>query len=138
MAKVAHEPNTGCWLWTGCLVDGYGVVSLGNKRHKAHRASYEHHVGPIPEGLDLDHLCRQRSCVNPAHLEPVTRRENVLRGFGACAIHARKTHCRNGHPLSGDNLYTERDGGRRCRACGNAKVRAYVARKRLAAAATSQ
>jgi hypothetical protein len=79
--KYVPEPNTGCWLWTG-YVDrhGYGQFK-GAKQGSAHRWSYEYHAGPIPEGLQLDHLCRVRSCVNPAHLEPVTCRVNVSRGL---------------------------------------------------------
>ena len=76
------EPNTGCWLWTAALKNGYGRITMMNPKRKtaAHRVSYEAFVGPIPEGLTLDHLCRVRCCVNPAHLEPVTMRENIMRG----------------------------------------------------------
>lgn len=74
----------GCWIWLGRINGfGYGELKCGERRLKAHRVSYEHHVGPIPEGLDLDHLCRVRPCVNPEHLEPVTRSENIRRGHRA-------------------------------------------------------
>lgn len=82
----------GCWLWQGALnTKGYAVLSVGGRggrRHYAHRLSYEIHVGPIPAGLQIDHLCRVRRCVNPAHLEPVTNRENVLRGIAARQLEA--------------------------------------------------
>lgn len=80
--KITPEPNSGCWLWTGFVhPSGYGVIRTGNKNTYAHRCSYELFVGAVPEGLQLDHICRVRCCVNPAHLEPVTPQENVLRGL---------------------------------------------------------
>lgn len=75
-----YREEKGCWLWQGTLRAGYGRVKIGGRLQEAHRASYEHHVGPIPEGLVVDHLCRNRSCINPAHLEPVTEMENIRRG----------------------------------------------------------
>ncbi len=109
-----HE--TPCWVWDRGL-DGYGYGRMRGRR--AHRVSYELHVGPIPEGLDLDHLCRVRNCVNPAHLEPVTRAENVLRGVSRPAENARKTHCIHGHALTPDNVYVppKRPGMRYCLRC---------------------
>ena len=141
-AKIEPEPNTGCWLWTGSLGrDGYGRMRFpgapsGASPVLAHRYVYEKLIGPIPAGLTLDHICRMRSCVNPAHLEPVTRRENVLRGVGITAMHARKMTCLNGHQLSGTNLvqgHLRRRGLRRCRICTNAYHREWQrkARKRL-------
>ena len=106
------EPNTGCWLWLGGL-SGSGYAHLANKA--VHRLMYEREVGPIPTGLDLDHLCRQRSCINPAHLEPVTRRENLMRGPTVPARNAMKTTCRNGHPYD----YVDGEGWRHCRQCRN-------------------
>lgn len=129
--QVQPEPNTGCWLWTGCLAheNGYARFSVFGRQLQVHRWAYEYFVGPIPEGLHLDHLCRVRSCVNPAHLEPVTNRENALRGISFSAVNAKKTHCVNGHELSGDNLRItrERNGrrGRGCRACNRAMCRKY-------------
>ena len=78
-AKVSPEPNTGCWLWTGATVRGYGQFWQGDRKILAHRFAYVNLVGLVPIGKELDHLCRVRCCCNPAHLEPVTRRENMLR-----------------------------------------------------------
>lgn len=115
----------GCWLWSGAQFGGdagdrYGSFYVrGNPGRQvyAHRLSYELAIGPIPDGLHLDHLCCIRLCVNPAHLEPVTSRVNTLRGNTPAARNLAKTHCRNGHPLSGSNLYLTPDGRRRCRSC---------------------
>lgn len=118
-------PN-GCIEWTGGLNGvGYGQFYAGRTsmdqtgKTYAHRWAYEHFVGPIPEGLFLDHLCRNRKCVNTNHLEPVTPRENVLRGIAPAAQHATKTHCPAGHPYVGDNLRVT-NGSRFCRACSRA------------------
>lgn len=111
--KYTPEPNSGCWLWTGSLSQGYGCI----EHTRAHRISFEHFRHKIPDGLVLDHLCRVRCCVNPDHLEPVTNYTNIIRGFGAPAMNARKTHCVHGHSLEGDNLYTNADGNRICRKC---------------------
>ena len=106
-----------CWLWLGALDrDGYGQVSVSSRTRRAHRWVWTVLVGEIPKGLVIDHLCRVKSCVNPDHMEPVTRAENVMRGYGPPAKHARQSHCNRGHPLSGDNLYQAR-GRRYCRAC---------------------
>lgn len=96
-----------CWNWKGALSGGgYGQVHLkDNKTVRAHRLTYELLVGPIPAGLQLDHLCRNRKCVNPKHLEPVTRRVNILRGVGASAQNAKRTLCKNGHPLNEENTF---------------------------------
>lgn len=112
-SRVALDPaGSGCWLWTGNISpNGYG--RYGSRY--AHRLVFEALVGPIAEGLDLDHLCRVRGCVNPAHLEPVSRSENLRRGD--MDRQAAKTHCRAGHPYSGDNLYVSPRGSRGCRAC---------------------
>jgi hypothetical protein len=94
----------------------------------AHRLVYEELVGPIPEGMELDHLCRNTSCVNPAHLEPVPHRVNVLRGVGPTAENAVKTECVNGHPLTGRNLCIRKEGGRKCRTCLYAARDRWIAR----------
>jgi hypothetical protein len=120
-----------CWLWQGDQVrGGYGRVSTGqvngrSKRGPVHRVLWEALVGPIPDGLELDHLCRDARCVNPDHLEPVTHQENVLRSDNAAAINARKTHCVNGHALEGHNIYVppKRPDRRYCRTCQNQRGR---------------
>lgn len=126
---VQREPS-GCWLWIGMLNNkGYGtfyVHEYGNKK-AAHIFSYEHFVGPVPEGLELDHLCRMTRCVNYEHLEPVTHKENMHRG-----VKASRAHCAEGHPFSGDNLIID-NGTRRCRICRNRRKSDREKRKRQAA-----
>jgi hypothetical protein len=117
------QKGESCWLWTAAKTHGYGLFWNGTRQVPAHKFSYEFYVGPVPEGLQLDHLCRVRACVNPLHLEPVTCRENLLRGAGRTAINAARTHCPYGHPYSGDNLYLKPNGNRECRTC-NARRRA--------------
>ena len=108
-----------CWNWTGKTktTRGYGVLWFGGgKTISAHRFSYEIHNGKIPNGLQIDHLCRNRKCVNPEHLEAVTDKVNVLRGIGLSAMNARKTHCKNGHPFNKQNTWHYK-GQRVCRIC---------------------
>ena len=110
--------ESGCWDWVGCVArSGYGRLrdGRGNTRN-AHRVMYERLRGPIPTGLQIDHLCRNRRCVNPDHLEPVTQRVNLLRGKTLVARQAAQTHCKRGHPLTEDNIY-RLNGSRRCRSC---------------------
>src|SRR6185312_12891331 len=120
----------GCWRWTGAINScGYGNIWDGERNQQAHRVSYEMAIGPIPKGLTIDHLCRNRACVNPAHLEPVTCRTNILRSPVALAARwIGRTHCAKGHELSGDNVIQRSDGGRRCRACRNERSKVYCAR----------
>lgn len=118
--RVREDAN-GCWIWTGHrLPNGYGRISksLGDREMveiPVHRFAYEYVVGKIPEGLELDHLCRNPPCVNPAHLEPVTHRENLLRGNGWSGRNARKSACKHGHEFTPENTY--RGGERRGRQC---------------------
>jgi hypothetical protein len=121
-----------CWIWTKSLDHGYGSIQeVGTRRGiRAHRLSWELHGGTLIDGLELDHLCRNRACVNPAHLEQVTGTINILRGEGAAAQNARKTHCKNGHPFAGDNLRITADGKRQCRECLRARQRARYRRVR--------
>lgn len=126
LTKIRLAPS-GCWLWTGATYPaGYGKTGVDGRTLLAHRVSYELFVGPIPEGLQLDHLCRVRNCVNPAHLEPVTAAENTLRGNGPAAVNARKSSCVRGHPLSGNNLYVCPRGRRECRKCRAAAGRRWM------------
>lgn len=112
-AKVEPEPNSGCWIWMGTISrDGYGkIMATGRKNRWVHRVSYELEHGPISDGLVIDHLCRNRLCANPKHLEAVTPLVNVRRGL------ATQTSCQRGHPLSGENLYLKVRVERVCRTC---------------------
>lgn len=133
----------GCWQWQANTIKGYGQFFFPDTPRQAHRVAYEDLVGPIPEGLTLDHLCHNadptcnagplclhRSCVNPAHLEPVPSGTNTLRGRSLTAVNARKTHCINGHPLSGDNLYIAPSSGER--QCVTCKRETTIRRRRAA------
>ena len=110
-----------CWEWTGNPDGrGYGRAYIKRKPWKVHRLVWTALVGPIPPGLTLDHLCRNPLCCNPDHLEPVTNRVNILRGYGPTARQARQTHCLRGHEFTPENIYTQRGrSGRSCLACRN-------------------
>ncbi|ATS93004.1 HNH endonuclease [Mycobacterium phage Superphikiman] len=123
---AATKPGAnGCIEWAaGRDRDGYGVFHLG-KSLRAHRWIYEHVVGAIPEGFVIDHLCRNRACVNPEHLEPVENRENLMRGETRARRNAEKVECPQGHPYSGDNLYVSPTGGRACKTCRLENLRRF-------------
>lgn len=148
--KVDKNGANGCWLWVASLNnDGYGQFWGKDRMRKAHRVSYELVRGEIPKGLELDHLCKIRHCINPDHLEPVTYRENQSRSSQTIlAIHRARDFCPQGHPLEGDNLTMDhlKRGWRNCLTCNrersrqwyrdnkpryNAWRRAYNAQKRV-------
>jgi hypothetical protein len=115
--RVSPEPNSGCWLWTGVTSwSGYARLMIRGKWKYVHRLAYEYFVGPIGEGLQVDHLCRVRRCVNPKHMEIVTNRDNGLRGVGLAAVNSRKTACPRGHPY---DIVRANRGTRACRTCKN-------------------
>ncbi len=120
-----------CLLRTGYVrKDGYSLFSVGSRIDYAHRFAYELFASTIPEGLEVDHLCRNRRCVNPAHLELVTSVVNTLRGEGPTAQNARKTHCPKNHPFDTVNTYIDKRGHRYCRECERQKSRRNKARRR--------
>lgn len=122
--KVDKNTANGCWNWTGCLThDGYGRFWYNGKTVLAHRFSYEYVNGPIISSLTCDHLCRNRLCVNPAHIELVTSIENIHRGHG----NYKKTHCKHGHEFTPDNTqYNPRTNKRCCKACSSESSRKYL------------
>jgi hypothetical protein len=127
--RIAIE--RGCWQWTGPLRGGYGRAILqggiGRREQLAHRSVWTLLVGYIPENMTLDHLCRNRGCVNPEHLELVTLRENILRGEGVAARRARQTHCKRGHAFTTENTYRYSNGRRECLTCRRNYRRSYYA-----------
>lgn len=119
------DPEVGCWLWTRPANSwGYGQTTVRGKAKAIHRVFYELLIGPIPEGMVLDHICRQRLCVNPMHLQPITHGENVALG------RLRKTECPHGHPLEGDNLRITKAGHRACVTCSRDQGRERYHRRK--------
>lgn len=127
LEKIIKDKN-GCWNWTAFInKGGYSIIMIQGKPRRGHRISYEEFIGEIPHKLDLDHLCRNRKCINPKHLEPVTRKENLRRsplkphlcgGAALAKIKKSKTHCLRGHPYTGQNLKMSSNGKWRvCREC---------------------
>lgn len=133
-ARVIRRGADECWGWKAHIdKNGYTWASVGHALYHgpAHRLAYELFVGSIPQGLHIDHLCRNPGCVNPAHLEPVTLAENVMRGEGITARYARSAVCKQGHPRSGENLYIRPgDGARCCRMCRRAQDKKDKERRR--------
>ena len=123
-APAFNQSLGACWIWTAAIrKDGYGFFGTNQRSFTAHRFSYELHNGKINEdGMDVDHLCRVKHCVNPAHLELVTHQENCIRGFGWPGTNARKTHCKNGHEFNIGNTIIEKF-GRKCRLCNLERVK---------------
>lgn len=130
-AKYIPEPNSGCWLWMGAHTrkTGYGCFYEEGAQVGSHVFSYRHFVGPIPDGFDIDHLCRNRCCVNPNHLEAVPRQVNAARGL--CGHHMKgKTRCSKGHALDDENTYLRANGNRSCRICERFKMQRLRAKWR--------
>ncbi len=122
---------TGCIEFTGSIdVAGYGRIHKDGRPQRPHRVAYELVNGPIPDGMQLDHLCRNRACVNPGHLEPVSCRENLMRGEGPSALNAVKTQCAHGHTFDPDNTYYAPNGHRGCRQCRKEADRRYRSKLR--------
>lgn len=144
LAKTERTAG-GCLLWTGCrLPNGYATFSVNGKPVYVHRWAYEHFVGPIPDGLQVDHTCHgadchlvndcpHRRCAEPTHLEPVSCRTNLLRGNTPTAANAAKTHCPAGHPYTGDNVAVYR-GSRKCVTCSRTKALAWFYRQKAGVA----
>lgn len=129
--KVSGGPVTDCWEWgSGRLANGYGYfVTAWPERMVAHRWAYQQLIADVPDGLDLDHLCRNRACVNPWHLDPVTRKVNLNRGIHPNAV---KTHCSRGHAYTPENTRINVRGSRECRECIRIRSRIYSQRRRAA------
>ena len=139
-AKIRVDPETGCWEWTGSqcgpvrATGRYGQMCVGGRNVRAHRLAYELFVGPIPDGLTIDHLCRNTLCANPIHLEPVPMEENLRRGqhHGGGGWWRYQTHCKRGHLFDDKNTYSDPAGARRCRICQANYQRQYRRERRRA------
>jgi Pyruvate/2-oxoacid:ferredoxin oxidoreductase delta subunit len=132
---VSPAPNTGCWFWLGNHSPaGYAMFTAKKGRISgAHRYSYEIHKGPIPVGLEVDHICNMKGCVNPDHLQALTSRQNQMRTNSPIAQNSRKTHCHKGHEFTPENTVKHSGGGRECRECRKAFKRKYRFLRSIAA-----
>ncbi len=133
LAKIFVQPD-GCWTWQGAAQpSGYGQLWNGTRPEQAHRLSYKLFCGPIPENVEVDHVCRVRGCVNPQHLRLLSHRDNMLVGETGPARNAAKTHCDYGHELAGRNLRIATNGSRQCRLCVARRAREAKARRKARA-----
>lgn len=123
--KIWYDPETGCIEWMASTRQGYGQIGVGLGVQYAHRIAWVWAEGPIPTGLVIDHLCRNRRCQNTAHMEVVTNETNILRGEWSPVLNTQKTHCPQGHAYSGSNLYVGKGGDRHCMECRRARKRRY-------------
>lgn len=127
-----YAPHLGsCWIWTGTVSNGYGVISRNNRPEKAHILSYTWEYGEIPDGWERDHLCHVTVCIRPDHLEAVPPRINKIRGNGFSGINARKTQCPKGHPYDDSNTYVDPKGSRICRECARQANRDWYYRQKV-------
>ncbi len=130
MEKIDIDSVTQCWNWTGAETgNGYGLTWRNGRHIVAHRAAYELWRERVPNGLELDHLCKNKKCVNPAHLEIVTHSENSRRAFAI-----KKTHCKRGHIMSPDNTYVRKNGSHQCRTCQTKRHALFRHRRKTRAA----
>jgi hypothetical protein len=133
LSRLVIDPTSGCLNWTASTQSGgYGQTMVNRRNYYTHRLMYRWFVGPIPAGHQLDHLCRNRRCAAPAHLEPVSHRENALRSPLVTGLRAK---CRKGHPLDASNLWVEASGTRRCLICYTATQKRARDRRQAAAVA---
>lgn len=132
------DKNRGCWIWQGVIsTGGYGRYYWQGRERQAHRIAYELLIGPIPEGLHIDHLCRTRACVDPSHMEPVTPGENVRRGEAPMIVRSRASHCQKGHEFTPENCRFTKLGYRKCRTCDNAAAARMQKARRQAKVASA-
>lgn len=133
LSKVEKDLETGCWNFTGSrLPSGYGILWNGKRPTGAHRISFQLFRGEIPLSMEIDHICNNRACVNPDHLQAISHKENILKSSALMGVNARKTHCKRGHPLDGENLHVTPLGARQCKACLRMHARNAKARRRNA------